>query len=92
MCNLSFSHFTETESRRVRNVWMPQDKVQKKAHQVILYSCTGNDNQRWLTDDNKIKGKQSRKCLGTNSIIVRKGDPVVLADCDFSRALEFTIR
>ncbi|MEX8993199.1 lipoprotein EnvE, partial [Salmonella enterica] len=23
---------------------------------------------------------------------VRKGDPVVLADCDFSRALEFTIR
>ncbi|HHC0435932.1 TPA: lipoprotein EnvE, partial [Salmonella enterica] len=40
----------------------------------------------------KIKGKQSRKCLGTNSIIVRKGDPVVLADCDFSRALEFTIR
>ena len=44
------------------------------------------------TDYNKIKGKQSRKCLGTNSIIVRKGDPVVLADCDFSRALEFTIR
>ncbi|MEY6295546.1 lipoprotein EnvE, partial [Salmonella enterica subsp. enterica serovar Corvallis] len=23
---------------------------------------------------------------------VRKGDPVVLADCDFSRALEFTFR
>ncbi len=92
MCNLSFSHFTETESCRVRNVWMLQDRVRKKARQVILYSCTGNDNQRWLTDDNKIKGKQSRKCLGTNSIIVRKGDPVVLADCDFSRALEFTIR
>ncbi|HIC9218320.1 TPA: RICIN domain-containing protein, partial [Salmonella enterica subsp. enterica serovar Agona] len=64
----------------------------KEGTPIILYSCTGNDNQRWLTDDNKIKGKQSRKCLGTNSIIVRKGDPVVLADCDFSRALEFTIR
>lgn len=36
MCNLSFSHFTETESRRVRNVWMPQDKVQKKAHQSFF--------------------------------------------------------
>ena len=43
-------------------------------------------------DDNKIKGKQSGKCLGTKSIIVRKGNPVVLVDCDFSRALEFTIR
>ncbi|MBA3223252.1 RICIN domain-containing protein [Salmonella bongori] len=58
---------------------------------IILYSCTGNDNQSWLADDNHIKGKQSRKCLGTTSIIVRKGDPVVLADCDFSRALEFTL-
>ncbi|EAO4439000.1 ricin-type beta-trefoil lectin domain protein [Salmonella enterica] len=57
---------------------------------VILYSCTGNDNQRWFTDDNKIHGKQSNKCLGTKSFIVRKGDSVVLADCDFSRALEFT--
>ncbi|EJJ9677390.1 ricin-type beta-trefoil lectin domain protein [Salmonella enterica] len=64
----------------------------KEGTPVILYSCTGNDNQRWFTDDNKIKGKQSRKCLGTNSFIVRKGNPVVLADCDFSRALEFTIR
>lgn len=36
MCNLSFSHFTEIESRRVRNVWMPQDKVQKKAHQSFF--------------------------------------------------------
>ncbi|EAT8909243.1 RICIN domain-containing protein [Salmonella enterica] len=64
----------------------------KEGTPIILYSCTGNDNQRWFTDDNKIKGKQSRKCLGTNSFFVRKGDPVVLADCDFSRALEFTIR
>lgn len=36
MYNLSFSHFTEIESRRVRNVWMPQDKVQKKAHQSFF--------------------------------------------------------
>ncbi|EGI6177804.1 ricin-type beta-trefoil lectin domain protein [Salmonella enterica subsp. houtenae serovar 51:z4,z23:-] len=64
----------------------------KEGTPIILYSCTGNDNQRWFTDDNKIKGKQSRKCMGTNSFFVRKGDPVVLADCDFSRALEFTIR
>ncbi|MFJ1202412.1 lipoprotein EnvE, partial [Yersinia enterocolitica] len=42
------------------------------------------------TDDKKIRGKQSNKCLGTKSFIVRKGDSVVLADCDFSRALEFT--
>lgn len=40
----------------------------------------------------KFKGKQSEKCLGTKSIIVRKGNPVVLVDSDFSRALEFTIR
>lgn len=64
----------------------------KEGTPVIFYSCTGNDNQRWFTDDNKIKGKQSEKCLGTKSIIVRKGNPVVLVDCDFSRALEFTIR
>lgn len=59
---------------------------------VILYSCTGNDNQRWFTDDKKIHGKQSNKCIGTKSFIVRKGDPVVLADCNFSQALEFTQR
>ncbi len=72
MCNLSFSHFTETESRRVRNVWMPQDKVQKEGTPIILYSCTGNDNQRWLTDDNKIKGKQSRKCPAQIALLSEK--------------------
>lgn len=36
MCNLSFSHFTETESRRVRNVWMLQDRVRKKARQSFF--------------------------------------------------------
>lgn len=36
MCNLSFSHFTEIESRRVRNVWMLQDRVRKKAHQSFF--------------------------------------------------------
>ncbi|EEE0988520.1 ricin-type beta-trefoil lectin domain protein [Salmonella enterica] len=64
----------------------------KEGTSIILYSCTGNENQRWLKDDNKIKGKQSQKCIGTNSFFVKKGDPVVLADCDFSRAFEFTIR
>ncbi|HAT1685237.1 TPA: ricin-type beta-trefoil lectin domain protein [Klebsiella oxytoca] len=57
---------------------------------VIIWPCTENANQRWLTEENKIRGQQSRKCLGTESLIARKGDPVVLADCDFSRALEFT--
>lgn len=36
MCNLSFSYFTETESRRVRNVWMLQDRVRKKARQSFF--------------------------------------------------------
>ncbi|EEM2539793.1 lipoprotein EnvE [Salmonella enterica subsp. enterica serovar Morehead] len=57
---------------------------------VIIWPCTGNDNQRWQTEENKIRGKQSQKCLGTESPVVRKGDTVVLADCDFSRPLKFT--
>lgn len=40
----------------------------------------------------KLRGNRAENASGTNSIIVRKGDPVVLADCDFSRATEFTIR
>ncbi len=56
MCNLSFSHFTEMiESRRVRNVTDAAGQRYKEGTPIILYSCTGNDNQRWLTDDNKIK-------------------------------------
>lgn len=44
----------------------------KEGTPIILYSCTGNDNQRWLTDDNKIKGKQSRKCLAQIALLSEK--------------------
>ncbi|EOA1532199.1 RICIN domain-containing protein [Salmonella enterica subsp. enterica serovar Braenderup] len=57
---------------------------------VILYSCTGNDNQRWMTNGRKIYGKQSNKCLVTRSFIIRSNDIIVLSDCDFSHALQFT--
>ncbi len=93
MCNLSFSHFTETESAaQGEKCLMPQDKVQKKAHQSFFIHASGNANQRWLTDDNnKIKGNRAENAR-TNSIIKsEKGDPVVLADCDFSRATGISI-
>ncbi|EAA1979832.1 ricin-type beta-trefoil lectin domain protein [Salmonella enterica] len=55
----------------------------------MLNSCTGNDNQRWMTNSRMIYVKQSNKCLATKGLIIKSNDIILLSDCDFSRTLQF---
>jgi non-reducing end alpha-L-arabinofuranosidase len=48
---------------------------------IIIYSCSGNNNQKWTFSNGEFVGKASNRCLNVSGGVAVKGAHVILWDC-----------
>lgn len=73
MCHLNFSHFTGIKSLIERNVWMPRDRAQKKAHQLFFIRARVMITSAGSQMITKLKGNKAESAWAQIVFLSEKG-------------------